>query len=332
MDNEIVVFFNFKQDIFYSFCRTLQNQIKTLQMTIEALNQQYGIKDVAHFSQESANGLVFLTINNSLASARIALYGAQILSYKPIEQPDVLWVSDQSHFKEGKAIRGGIPVCFPWFGPHATDRTMPQHGFARTSNWQVQAVKQLTDGATAIQLMLEQSDETLKLWPFPFRAVINFVVGVTLQVTFRVTNTGTTSFQYSDALHTYFNISDIAAIELDGFDNSPYYEAFGDQLFQQTDTSLHPDIENNRRYIQHSGEAIITDPGYNRKIRVGKTGSKVTVVWNPGPITSKNFTDMSAGGYKNFICIEPANAYAGIDMVDVAPGEDFSISTTIKID
>lgn len=300
-------------------------------MTIEALNQQFGIKDVAHFSQESADELIFLTINNSIASARITLYGAQILSYKPLKQPDVLWVSDHSHFKEGKAIRGGIPVCFPWFGPHQTDNSKPQHGFARISNWQVQVVQQLADGDTHIQLVLEQSDETLKLWPFPFRAVINFVVGATLQVTFRVTNTGTTSFQYSDALHTYFNISDIATIDLDGFDNSPYYEAFGDQLFHQTNTSLHPGIENNRRYIQHSGEAVITDPGYNRNILIGKTGSRVTVVWNPGPITSKNFNDMPPDGYKNFICIEPANAYAGIDMVDLAPGEDYSISTTIKI-
>ena len=300
-------------------------------MNIEAVNQQYGIKEVANFSQEE-NGLIFLTINNSFASAHIALYGAQILSYKPLEQPDVLWVSDHSHFKVGKAIRGGIPVCFPWFGPHQTDKTKPQHGFARTSNWQVQAVKQLTDGATDIQLILEQSVDTLKLWPFSFRAMINFIVSDTLQVTLRVTNTGTTSFQYSDALHTYFNISDIAAVKLDGFDNSPYYEAFGDQLFQQANTSLHSDIENNRRYIQHSGEAIITDPGYNRKIRIGKTGSKVTVVWNPGPITSKNFNDMRPDGYKNFICIEPANAYAGIDMVNLASGEDFSISTTIKID
>ncbi len=300
-------------------------------MNIEAVNQQYGIKEVANFSQEE-NGLIFLTINNSFASAHIALYGAQILSYKPLDQPDVLWVSDHSHFKVGKAIRGGIPVCFPWFGPHQTDKTKPQHGFARTSNWQVQAVQQLANGATDIQLMLEQSDEILKLWPFRFKAVINFVVGATLQVTLKVTNTGTAPFQYSDALHTYFNISDIAAIDLYGFDNSPYYEAFGDKLFHQKKTSLHPGVENNRRYIQHSGEAVITDPGYNRNIRIGKTGSKVTVLWNPGPITSKNFNDMPPDGYKNFICIEPANAYAGIDMIDLAPGEDFSISTTIKID
>ena len=300
-------------------------------MTVEALNQQYGIKDVAHFSQE-VDGLIFLSVNNSFASARITLYGAQLLSFKPKGMQDVLWVSGNASFKEGKAIRGGIPVCFPWFGPHQTDNKKPQHGFARTSNWLVQAVQQLTNGATDIQLILKQSDETLNLWPHPFKAVINFIVGNSLQVIFSVTNTGTTSFQYSDALHTYFNISDIAAIKLDGFDNSPYYEAFGDELLQQANSSLHPGIENNRRYIQHTGEAIITDPGYYRKIVVEKTGSKVTVVWNPGPVTSKKFADMLPDGYKNFICIEPANAYPGIDMVDLAPGENFSLSTTIKIE
>ena len=300
-------------------------------MNIEALNQQYGIKDVAQFLQEE-DGLIFLSINNSFASARITLFGAQILSFKPTGTQDVLWVSDNANFKEGKAIRGGIPVCFPWFGPHQTDNTKPQHGFARTSNWHVLAIQQLADGATDIQLMFEQSKKTLDLWPFPFKAVINFIVGNSLQVIFNVTNTGTTSFQYSDALHTYFNISDIAAIELDGFDNSPYYEAFGNELLQQKHITLNQGIENNRRYVHHPGEAIITDPGFNRKINIKKTGSKVTVVWNPGAITSKKFADMRPDGYKNFICIEPANAYPGIDMVYLAPGEDFSLSTTIKID
>ena len=300
-------------------------------MNIEALNQQYGIKDVAQFLQEE-DGLIFLSINNSFASARITLFGAQILSFKPTGTQDVLWVSDNANFKEGKAIRGGIPVCFPWFGPHQTDNTKPQHGFARTSNWQVLAVQQLADGATDVQLMLEQSEASLSLWPLPFKAVINFIVSNSLQVIFSVSNTGTTSFQYSDALHTYFNISDIAAIILDGFDNTPYYEAFGDKLLHQANTCIHPGIENNRRYIQHTGKAIITDPGYNRKIVIKKANSKVTVVWNPGPVTSKSFADMSPDAYKNFICIEPANAYPGIDMIDLAPGEDFSLSTIVKID
>ena len=298
---------------------------------IEALNQQYGIKDLACFSQEE-DGLIFLSINNSFASARITLYGAQILSFKPFGTQDILWVSKNATFKKGNAIRGGIPVCFPWFGPHQTDNTKPQHGFARTSNWQVLAVQQMEDGTTVIQLTLEQSEETLKLWPFPFKAVINFIVGNSLQVNLSVTNTGTTSFQYSDALHSYFNISDIAAVELHGFDNSPYYEAFGNELLQQKHSILHPEIENNRRYVQHTDEAIITDPGLIRKIIIKKSGSKVTVVWNPGPITSKKFADMSPDGYKNFICIEPANAYPGIDMVNLAPGEKFTLSTTIEID
>lgn len=299
-------------------------------MTIEALNQQYGIKDLAQFTA-GEGGFVFLSIKNKSATARICLYGAQILSYTPHGQQDILWMSQQSHMSEGKAIRGGIPVCFPWFGPHAVDKTKPQHGFARITAWQVNHIQQLQDGATHIQLQLEHSDATLQLWPHSFKAVIDFVVGALLQVTVTVTNTGKESLAYSDALHTYFNVSNIDAIHLEGFDNSPYYEAFGTELTEQSITVLHPEIENNRRYIQHTGNVIINDPVFNRKIHIAKTGSKVTVLWNPGPIVTKNISDMEPNGYKNFICVEPANAYVGIDMIELAAGGQFGLSTTISV-
>jgi glucose-6-phosphate 1-epimerase len=299
-------------------------------MNIETLNKNFAIE--GHVSFKTGNGgLPFLMIKNEYCSASISLYAAQILSYIPCNQQDILWVSSKSIFEEGRAIRGGIPLCFPWFGPHTTDKTKPQHGFARISTWQVDKVEQLQDGATHIQLSLQQSAITLALWPYSFKAVINFIVGSTLQVTFSVTNTDDQKFEYSDAMHTYFNISDIANIQLEGLENATYYEAFGNELIQQEKFTLHQGIENNRRYINHLTETVIDDPGFKRLIRSEKNGSKVTVVWNPGPETTLKISDMEPDGYRTFICAEPANAYEGIDMIDLEPGKSFSLSTTISV-
>jgi len=295
------------------------------------LNKQFGIKDIVIFNKEDNEELTFININNTFGTAKISLYGAQILSYIPKGQQDVLWLSPKTAFKQGKAIRGGIPLCFPWFGPHVTDKTKPQHGFARTSNWQVQSINQQDNGATKVVLMLEQSDDSLALWPYCFNAIVEFEIGDSLKVSFIVTNTDHQKFEYSDALHTYFNISNIDDIKIDGFDNATYYEAFGNELLLQSTFALHPGEENNRRYVNHTTETVIIDPGFNRTIHADKAGSKVTVVWNPGLVTSQKIGDMHPEGYKNFICAEPANAYAGVDMIELEPGKSFTLSTTIMV-
>jgi len=299
-------------------------------MKIETLNKDFAIEGSVSF-ETGVGGLPFLTINNQYCAASISLYGAQIVSYIPNKQQDVLWVSSKSLFEEGKAIRGGIPICFPWFGPHTTDKTKPQHGFARIITWQVDKVEQLQHGATNIVLSIQQTESTLALWPYAFKAVANFIIGNTLEVIFSVTNMDAKQFAYSDALHTYFNISDITNIQLEGFDNATFYEAFGNELIQQEKCKLNIGIENNRRYVNHYATAVINDAEFNRSITAKKAGSKVTVVWNPGPETTLKISDMEPEGYRTFICAEPANAYQDIDMIELEPGESFSLSTIISV-
>lgn len=299
-------------------------------MDVTLLNEQFEIPGVIQFYNGTGN-LPFAAVTNQFGKAAICLYGAQAMSYVPVGQPDILWVSSRSMFEEGKPIRGGIPVCFPWFGPHSTGKAKPQHGFARTTTWQVKAVQELADGSTKLQLGLQQSAESLELWPHAFEATIDFTVGTSLQINFTVTNTGNESFEYSDALHTYFNISDIEAISLQGFDKAAFYESFGTELFEQETAALYPGKENNRRYVDHTSEAIISDPGFNRKIKASKSGSKVTVVWNPGPETTLKMPDIDPEGYKTFLCIEPANAYPGIDIITLSPGGKFTLSAQIEI-
>lgn len=297
--------------------------------TAEQLNRDFGIAGKVNFFSGRGN-LPSVEIITKNAKAEISLYGAQLLSFIPSGQRDLIWMSEKSLFEEGKAIRGGIPLCFPWFGPHATDKTKPQHGFARLQYWQVKQVKASEDETIIIELSLQPSATTIALWPHQFTAVAQFVIGKSLEVKLTVTNTGDESFEYSDALHTYFNISSIDTIGIEGLQNASYYDAFGTDLKTQHPALLYFNTETNRRYVNTTAGCVIHDNGFNRKISVGKTGSKVTVVWNPGEETTKTIGDMSPEGYQTFVCVEPANAYAGIDMITLSPGQSHTLSTTIQ--
>jgi glucose-6-phosphate 1-epimerase len=298
-------------------------------MELTALNQKFGIGEQILFST-GEGGLPVAIITNKYATAIISLYGAQVLSYIPAGEKELLWMSTKSLFKEGKAIRGGIPLCFPWFGKHLTDPSLPQHGFARLSTWEVAETATMGNGASQISLQLHQSADTKALWPYAFSAIITVTVGETLELKLKVLNTDEEDFTYSDALHTYLNISNINNIHIEGLYKTPYYDGFGDTPIVQQDELLAITKEENRRYVEHTSNCIVTDSGYGRKIRVSKTGSKVTVVWNPWIETTKTMSDMAPDGYQTFICVEAANSYD--DVVTLKPFEEFTITTTIALE
>lgn len=297
-------------------------------MHLTELNKIFGIEGKVAFVQ-GKGGLTMIEVNTAHSNAIISTYGAHALSFKSKGAKELFWMSDASLFEQGKAIRGGIPVCFPWFGPHLTDKTKPQHGFARLNEWNVEEVTETAADSISITLSLTESESTLALWPHAFKATAKFIIGETFELYLKVINTGDQPFEYSDALHTYFNISNITAITIDGLQNESYYEGLGTELKKQTDEQLIFTGETNRRYVTHTGDALINDPGYQRKISVKKKGSGVSVIWNPAEATAKTMADIHTGGYKNFVCVEPANAYPGIDMVTLAPGAAHTIYTKI---
>ena len=277
------------------------------------------------------NGFQFIEVNNQHAAANISMYGAQVLSFEPHGQEAILWMSELSAFENGKAIRGGIPICFPWFGPHATDNAKPQHGFARLSHWQLGSSNRATDGSTNVILTLKQTPATLAVWPFAFDASVEINVGKQLSVSLTITNVGEEAFSYTDALHTYFSVKDISNISIEGLQGATFFDGFEMNMKTQEADSLHFAGEENRRYINVETDCIINDKGNNRKIHVAKSGSKVTVVWNPGEAIAATMKDIEEGGFKKFVCVEPANAYEEIDVIHLKPGQSFSLSTTIGL-
>jgi len=251
------------------------------------------------------NGFPYIEISNQYAHARIALQGAHIFAYKATDKPALLWLSPKSMMQEGKAIRGGIPICFPWFGKHKVDITLPQHGFARTSLWKVVEEEEKADGTTHIRLQLTQTADTRKLWAYDFELNLDVVVGETLALTLHITNTDTKPFDVSMALHTYLNISDIENVEVVGLDGTVYYDALTQNIQRQEgNLDIHAEID---RVYQHK-QASIALLDSDSEISITSKGSESLVVWNPWKEKSIAMADMADDGYRTMLCLETANA------------------------
>ena len=288
---------------------------------LDLLNDQFGIEGELGFSEQEGD-LIYIDVVNKYAEATISLYGAHIIQFRPYNSFDVLWMSPSSNFEVGKAIRGGIPICFPWFGPHASDSSLPAHGFARILPWQVVKTSTTDKYETEIVLELNSSEKTKEYWPYDFKAELLICVGAELTVELSITNTGHQTFQYTSAIHTYFYVSEIANVKIEGLQGASFYKGFGNEVFTQEDEAIEIRQEENRRYVNTESDIILHDTVFQRKIKTSKKGSKVTVVWNPWSETVKTMNDIPEDGFETFVCIEPANSYN--DFIELAPGEQHS--------
>ena len=298
-------------------------------MDIDELNEKFGVEGEVGF-MELDGDLPFITITNKYAEADICLYGAQITSFRPMRTTDVLWMSPYSVFEKGKAIRGGIPVCFPWFGPHGSDSALPQHGFARTSMWKVTKVDTLEKGETYVSMQLKSSEETKAYWPHDFVAEMIFVIGDSLSVTLKVTNPSDSVISYTSALHTYFNLSAIENIKIAGLANTHYENQLDGNRYVQKEELLEVSEAITRHYFDTEADCNIHDPYFKRDIRIAKEGSKCSTVWNPGAEVCEQMSDMPNDGHETFVCLETVNKIN--DQIDLAPGESHETTAVISVE
>ncbi len=296
---------------------------------IDELDDKFSIEGEVGFA-ELEEDLAFITVSNKYGDADICLYGAHVTSFKPRNSMDLLWMSPESSFEVGKPIRGGIPVCFPWFGPHKTDSEKPQHGFARLMYWEVVSTSTNAAGESIVKLTLCSSDETKAYWPYDFCAEMTFVVGKKLTVTLKVTNTSDQPFDYTCALHSYYSLSAIESITIEGLQGKTYYNQLTGENGVQEEEMLEINEPLTRHYLNTETPVIIADSAFRRRIKVDKAGSKVTTVWNPGAETCANIGDLPDDGYETFVCVEATNAFDY--PVHLNAGESFETSTVIGID
>jgi D-hexose-6-phosphate mutarotase len=296
---------------------------------LETLNDSFAITDHITFVT-GPGGLQIAQIRNAYATAAVSLYGAQVLAFQPHGQEPVLWASAHNSYRPGKAVRAGIPICWPWFGPHPSDSAKPAHGFARTALWSVLSAAALADGATQIRLRLADEDINNALRPHAFELRMVVTVGADLKAELIVRNPGPTAYTYSGALHSYFTVSDIAAISIHGLDGCTYIDQIdGEQRkIQHGPITFASEID--RIYLNTTETCAIKDPGLDRRITIAKSGSHSTVVWNPWVEKAGRLADMGADEYHGMVCVETANA--GGDSITVAPGGEHRLTAIIGVE
>ena len=288
---------------------------------IEQLNDEFSLEVAGnrlHFTTGKGD-MPFVEIQNQHASALISLQGAHLLSWIPAGEDEVIWLSEEATFAAGKSIRGGVPICWPWFGAHASNADFPAHGFARTTNWQVVITEALDDGCTRITFTTQPQAETEAMWPAETSVQYQITVGEKLEMELITHNNGSAPITIGQALHTYFKVGDISKVALHGLDDTYYLdklEAFKRKT-QHGPILINEEVD--RIYLDTASDCVIEDQALQRNIIIIKCGSHSTVVWNPWQETANKMGDLGNDGYRQMLCVESSNA--ADDVVTIEPGK-----------
>lgn len=278
--------------------------------------------------EADAHGLSRFVITNKFAEAEIYLLGGQVTAFRPTGQEQVLWLSPLSAFEGGKAIRGGVPICWPWFGPHSSRPELPAHGVARTSEWKPLDASQLSDGRTRLRLTLVDDADTRAAWPHTFDLTLSVTVGSALHLELITTNTGDAPLAYADALHTYLRVGDVRQVTVDGLDGQAFSHSTRHYRGVQSGLVTFDGGEVNNIYLPSRGPVRVIDKVLKRTIEVSKTGSLATVVWNPGANGGASMRDVR-GEWDEFVCVEAATCADA--RIVLLPGVSHATSQTIVI-
>jgi glucose-6-phosphate 1-epimerase len=291
------------------------------------LNRQFAIPNLVSFDA-GKGGLTRVTIKSPSADAEIYLHGAHVTRFDPKDEPLLLFMSALSHFEAGKAIRGGVPICFPWFGAKAGDPKAPAHGFARLMEWSVDSTAKTGAGA-AIVLSLSSSDKTKAFWPADFSAKYTVTVGDELNLSLAVTNTGAAAAQFEEALHTYLNIGDIETLTIAGLKDVTYLDKVNSGArTRQDDELIRFAGETDRVYPNTESTCTVHDPALGRQIRIAKAGSHATVIWNPWIDKAKAMADFGDDEWPGMVCVETCNVAE--NAVSLAAGATHTMTAAIS--
>ena len=271
--------------------------------------------------KELPNGFEYIEIVNAVSSAKIALQGAHIYEYKRQDRDDLLWLSESSAFENGVAIRGGIPICWPRFG--VLDASMPAHGFSRTSLFEFKALKEIDAKTTELRLVLKDSPQSRKIWDYKFELEVAFRIGETLEISITTNNCDTKEFMITEALHTYFDVSEISDVTIFGLEGSEFIDTLCDERRVET-VPIKIDAECDRVYLKSNKGIYLEDK--DRTLKIASEGSNSTVVWNPWIEKGSRMSGMKASAYREFVCIETANAFDDLRVIQAKESHTLSVT------
>lgn len=294
------------------------------------LNDRFAIPFKLRF-KTVGEGLVVADITNAHASASICLQGGQLLSWQPTASAEpVIWLPSAATFAPKAPIRGGIPVCWPWFSAHGSEASFPMHGFARTQPWQVKSTRSLGDGSTEISLTLPITSAMQAMWPHQAQLDLLISVGNTLKIALITRNLCDSDFILTEALHTYFSVSDIAQVHVDGLDGIHFHDKAAGWTEDDQAGIIPFAAEVDRVYVNTPERCTIVDPAWQRRIHINKLGSQSTVVWNPWATRAAQMVDLGQDGWTRFVCVETANALE--NAVTVPAGKSHTMAVEYRVE
>ena len=294
---------------------------------IDALNARFGIDGTAQVTA-GKGGLPMVRVTSPLATGEVCLYGAQVTQWKPAGAEEVLFLSEKSYWEPGHAIRGGIPVCFPWFGDKADDANAPKHGYVRTREWRLDSLSALDDGSVTLVCITENDASTRTLWPHEYCVAYRITVGSKLRLEFTVINRGKSPMRFEEALHSYFHVGRAEDITVAGLEGLTYLDKTDAYRQKAQAGELKIIEETDRIYLNTSSPVDVMDAALGRVIRTEKVNSETTVVWNPWSEQAAKLADFGNDEWRRMVCVEASNVQASAIQLD--PGEEHTMRVTLS--
>jgi glucose-6-phosphate 1-epimerase len=292
------------------------------------LDRQFGIPGVVKVC-EGNGALPRVQITGPFGAGEVYLHGAQVTSWKPVGHDEVLFMSTKSRWEEGQAIRGGIPICFPWFRAKADNPQAPAHGLVRTKSWEIESIVENESGV-AVSLCTGSDERTRRWWPGEFRLIHRVTFGSELRLELVCINTGTTPSRFEEALHTYNRVANVHEVRLRGLDSVRYLDNMDSnkEKMERGDIAIAAPTDDAYRNAQSPVDLL--DPSAKRRIRLRKEHSLNTVVWNPWSEGAARLQDLGDGEWKQFLCVEAANILDAA--ATVAPGQEHMMAAVLTVE
>ena len=284
---------------------------------LNGINEQFALDSKLQFTRHPS-GLIQGNVSSELCNGQFFLHGAHVAYFAEAGARSLLFMSRHSEMRDDKPIRGGVPLCFPWFGPHPSDSTAPAHGLVRTQSWQLQATSLETDGVVRVALGL-----TVESWQLTY--TIRW--GASLDLNLAIENLGDERGECEVALHTYLALSDVHTASVSGLEQQSHLDKLTGLTEAASGQAIRFTQETDRVYHGAVPELLIDDPGHQRKIRLRPRNSKSTVVWNPWIAKSQRMSDFGDDEYLHMCCVETANV--GSDRMQLPAGSTDSIGCTL---
>ena len=280
---------------------------------------QQDANDVERFT--GPGGLPMVRLRRGESVAEVSLYGAHVTRYA-VGGDEVLFVSEHAHLDGAKPIRGGVPICFPWFGGNGPEADSPSHGFARITHWEVARA-----AADAVTLRLDDSEHTREFWPMAFGFEYTVTLDDALRLSATVTNAGPKTISYELALHTYLRVGDVRNVAIEGFDGCAYVDQLSDDAHIRQEGEPRVTSEVDRIYQGHTADVRVAEGG--RTTVVAKRGGQSTVLWNPHVDKAARLSDFGDDEWPRMLCVE--SAAIGEHAIALAAGASHTLSQTISL-